>query len=301
MTVDTYDTIIGGGGIAGLSAALWLGRYRRRVLLLSSGQPRNAISHALHGFPGFDNAPPGKLLDLLRHEVMSYGAELSDAWVDTISKNENSSFLLRSGKSTYITKKILIASGVVDKKPELPRMDEFDGRSIWHCPACDGYEYSGKKIIVYGWGKHIAGYAEQFRLYSTDIVIVTDGRPIEVSSREKLRLNRKGIELFSESIVRLEGEQGVLRSILLRDGRILPCDAIFYSLRHQPRLELLQQLGCGMRSDGSVKVNRKQETTIRGVYVAGDITPLEELAVVAAATGTIAASNIHKSLQRSDE
>lgn len=291
-----YDVIIIGGGMAGLSAAIWLSRYRRRVLVISSGPPRNYLSHALHGFPGYEGEDPNVLLEKVKDEALAYGVSIVDAWANEVAKEGRKFKVIASGV-TYRSKRLLLATGTVDEKPDIPDLEKYEGRSIWHCPACDGYEYTDKKITIVGWGPHIAGYTREFLTYTNDITLLTNGHKSEAGQDEIERLQNDGIKVLKSRIESLEGSGGQVKSVTLEDGSVVTCDGVFYSIKHSPRLELLQQLGCGLRQDNCAKVNRKQETTIKGVYVAGDIAPLEELAVVAAAMGTVAANNIHKSLQ----
>lgn len=291
-----YDAIIIGGGIAGLSAAIWLRRYRRNVLVISSGPTRNYLSHGLHGYPGYEGENPNVLLEKIYKEALDYGVSIVDAWVSQAVK-EQTKFTVKASGIEYYAKRLLIATGTVDEKPDIPEFEKFEGKSIWHCPACDGFEYTNKKIAVVSWGPHMAGYAKEFLTYSKDLIVLTHGHEPQADSSELEKLQKLGIKVYTPRIIRLQGEGGKLYNLTLDDGATIGCDGMFYSIKHSPRLELLQQLGCGMRHDNSVKINRKQETTVKGVFAAGDIAPLEELSVVAAAMGTVAASNIHKSLQ----
>lgn len=290
-----YDVIIVGGGFAGLSAAVWLGRLRRSTLVISSGPSRNASSRAVHGYPGFDGGDPGELLDKLCREALGYGAEMVTGVVEDVDKTKRG-FAVLSNNHRYEARRILLATGTVDRKPDIPNFDEYDGISAWHCPACDGYEYTGKRIAVLSWGEYMAGYALNFLTYTDKITVVTHGNEPGAPEEHMRKLEQNGIQVLTESVTAIEGDGGQVDRLLLAGGREVECDAIFYNIDHKPRLGLMQSLNCEISPESCIVVNHKQQTSVEGVYAAGDIAPLEELVVVAAAMGAIAASNIHKSL-----
>lgn len=290
-----YDAIIVGGGFAGLTAALWLGRFRRRTLVLSSGPSRNASACAAHGYPGYDGADPAELLAKLTQEVDQYpSVTRKDGHVGTAVK-EGDTFCVRVGERVYTSRRILVATGIEDVAPDLPEFDSFAGTSIWHCPACDGYEYTGKRLAIMGRGPQLAGYLAEFLPYTEHLTVLTNGAEPQFSDAEAAALHRRGIPVHTEAVRRLVGHEGQLEWIELDDGTHLDADAIFYSVGHIPQTELIEQLGCEQGPDGVV-MNRCQETTVAGVYAAGDIAPLEEIIVVAAAMGAVAANNLHHSL-----
>lgn len=287
-----YDVVIVGGGFAGLSAAIWLGRLRRRALVISSGQSRNQVSHAVHGYPGFEGEDPNIVLGKIRKEALGYGAELVETWVEKAAKTAKY-FVVETSGATYRAKRVLLATGTTDSKPDLPGFSEFEGTSIWHCPACDGFEYTGEKLAVVGWGPHIAEYALEFLAYTKHITVLLHGHKADDSTLK--RLQPHNIPVHTSPIAKLQGQKGQLDKIVLADGTQVGCRALFYSIEHRPRLELAKQLGCKL--DGNcVQIYHQQQTSVKGVYAAGDIAPLEELIVVACAMGAVAASNIHKSL-----
>ncbi|MBW3538314.1 NAD(P)/FAD-dependent oxidoreductase [Candidatus Parcubacteria bacterium] len=291
---QTYDCVIIGGGFAGLTAAVWLGRYRRPTLVLSAGPPRNAASHALHGYPGFEGANPETLLAALRREAGRYGIAMTQALVEQAERT-NEGFAAHANRRRYRAKRLLLATGIRDSQPDIPGFDQFAGTSAWHCPACDGFEYSGKPLAVVSWGPQMAGYALELLNYTDRVTVVTHGHDPGVPPDHLDKLTANGISVHQSKITALQGRKGQVERLLLDDGTNIPCDGLFYSINHQPRLDLIRQLGCATASD-CVVINHKQETTVPGVYAAGDIVPLEELVVVAAAMGAVAASNIHKSL-----
>lgn len=290
-----YDVVIVGGGFAGLTAAMWLGRHRRSAVVVTSGPSRNAMSRAVHGFPGWDGKPPGELLEALREEALRYGAEIVTGIVDRVEKTEEG-FTAYADGQPYSGRRILFATGTVDRKPDITNFSEYDGISAWHCPSCDGYEYTGKRIAVLDWGSSMAGYALHFLTYTDQITVITQGNEPEVPPEQMRKLELNGIEVLRKTIVKLEGEEGQIHHLCFEDGSKLACDALFYNIHNKPRLNLIEQLSCQTRSD-YVLVDHKARTTIEGAYAAGDIAPLEEMVVVAAGMGAVAAHNIHQSLE----
>ena len=300
-TPKTYDAVIIGAGYAGVSAAIWLGRFKRSVLLVSSGQPRNYKAHVLHGYPGFDGGNPAELLDKMRDEAAAYGICTLDAWAESISKDvtpDGDIFTIKTPVKTVTARRVLIATGVTDTKPDITGFDQFEGVSAWHCPACDGIEYSGKKLVIIGWGPEVADFAKEFLTYSSDIIVMTHGHADELNAQSRKALHDNNIPVIDTEIAELlaaDGSRTQIGSLVMTDGTRLPADGIFYHINRTPRLELVQKLGCDI-NHGAVTGNHQQETCVPGVYVAGDIVNLEDLVVVACATGTTAASAIHNSL-----
>ncbi|HSH56316.1 MAG TPA: NAD(P)/FAD-dependent oxidoreductase [Candidatus Limnocylindrales bacterium] len=291
---NQYDALIIGGGFAGLSAAIWLGRFHRSVLVISKGPTRNADSEVMHGYPGLDNCSPGELLQRMQTEAASYGAEFIEAWALNVKRNSNN-FCIETNQGTYSGKHLLIATGTADVHPSFPGFEDCVGTSAWHCPACDGHEYTDKQIAIVGWHKDIVGYAEEFMVYTdpSNITIYIEGH--DLPRKVLQQADEHNIRVVRQKIKKLRRSEGSLHTIELEDGSEQSADALFYNIEQKARLELFEQLGCEL-ADGAVQVNQQQETSIKGVYAAGDITPFEDLVVVACSTGAIAASSIHEKL-----
>ncbi len=294
MSDQVRDVIVIGDGMAGLTGALWLGRFRRDTLVIGSGQPRNSTSTVFHGYPGQDGGDPRELHEQLKREVDRYGVErLSDTVVNV--DKEDDVFRVVTEATTHLARRLLLATGTKDRRPDLPDFDQFDGVSAWHCPACDGYEHSEKPVVVVAWGPQMAGYTMELLAYTNDITLLSHGHAFDGSEEEQKKLADNGIRVIDTRIAALNGEDGRLRSVTLEDGSEVACEGLFYSINHAPQLGFFESLGCEL-ADGCVVVNKEQATSIEGVYAAGDVAPLLDLVVVAAATGAVAASSIHQSL-----
>lgn len=295
--MQKYEVIIVGGGYGGLSAALWLGRYRRNVLVISSGPHRNAGSTVLHGYPGSDGQDPSSLLARIHEEAAAYPTtQFIDGYVTSINK-ENGDFTVHTADGSYLASKILVATGTADERPDVVGFDRFNGQTAWHCPACDGYEHTGDRIAIIGWHEDIGGYAQEFLPYTRpqNITVYTQGHYTDLPAKVREDTSSAGIHLNTTPIIELQGKDGQLKTLVLEDGSTVPCDALFYNISQRARLQLLDSIGCELEG-GAVKVDQQQQTTVKGVYAAGDITPFEDLVVVACSTGTIAASSIHENI-----
>src|SRR5215210_562669 len=187
------DVLIVGGGPAGLSAALMLGRCRRQVLVCDSGHPRNEASHAMHGFLTRDGMPPADFLELAREELKTYGTVTVRSVTVTSAECKEGAFVttLETGEQLR-SRKLLIATGVRDNVPELEGIKELYGRSVFHCPYCDGWEIRDQPIAIYGQGERGYGLALELTAWSRDLVLCTDG-PSGLERRKVKRLQRNGI------------------------------------------------------------------------------------------------------------
>jgi thioredoxin reductase len=290
------DVIIVGGGPAGLSAALILGRCLRRVLVCDSGRPRNAASQALHGFLTRDGCPPLELIAIARTQLNAYET-VQLRQVEVVSAVRlDKGFEVRLNDGTQErARKLLIASGVVDRIPQVEGISELYGRSVFHCPYCDGWEVRHQELAAYGKGKGGAGLALELRAWSDDVVLCTDG-PGGLSASDRERLSRHGIAIREEPIARLEGSEGVLERIVFRNGATLARRAIFFSTSQRQRSDLAASLGCAFTRGGAVRTSSYAGTRVPDLYVAGDASHLVQLAIIAASEGAAAAFAINQTL-----
>lgn len=295
-----YDVIIVGGGPAGLSAALVLGRCRRSVLVCDSGQPRNAVSHGLHGFITRDGIEPKDFLRMAREQLQPYDSVLvRDAKV-VGALRENDRFVLTLADGEQISsRKLLLATGVVDELPLLQGLEQFYGKSVFHCPYCDGWEMRDQPLAIYGQGESGSGLALEMTLWSRDLVLCTDG-PARLTDEHRQKLEQHHIPVREERIARLEGSDSVLEQIVFKTGEKLPRRGIFFSTGWKQHSDLADSLGCGLTKEGCVDTGEYEATTVPGVYVAGDASRMVQFVIVAAAEGAQAAVAINKELMKED-
>jgi thioredoxin reductase len=295
------DVVIVGAGPAGLSAALMLGRCRRTVLVFDSGRPRNADSHALHGFITRDGIPPAEFLQLARRELAQYDTvELRNEFVLTAECRADGRFSIDVAGGTRVTsRKLLLATGVCDNLPGIPGFREMYGRSVFHCPYCDGWELRDQPLAIYGKGARGYGVALELTAWSRDLVLCTDG-PSEMDEESLQRLARNRIEVREQRVVRLEGHDGVMSAIAFDDGSRVPRRALFFTTGQYQRSDLLVRLGCQFNDKGTVRTGKYETTHISGLFVAGDASRNVQWVVVAAAEGAEAAFAINTDLIKED-
>jgi thioredoxin reductase len=293
--MDSYDVAIVGAGPAGLSAALILGRCRRRVLICDHGSPRNAASHALHGFLTRDRIAPAEFLRIGREQLEPYqSVDFKQTEVLNIERSASGFTLSLADHTNTHCKKLLLATGVKDTLPEIEGILPLYGRSVFHCPYCDGWEMRDRKLAVYGAGESGLGLALELTLWTNDLVLCTDGS--EVSTKDSQRLRKHGIRIRDQRIRRLKGSDGLLKEIEFAAGEPLQRDGLFFSTREYQGSDLARKLGCEIDEDGSVKTGDYEITNVPGLYVAGDASRLVQLAIVAAAEGAQAAFAINQEL-----
>ncbi|HEX7189968.1 MAG TPA: NAD(P)/FAD-dependent oxidoreductase [Thermoanaerobaculia bacterium] len=292
----TYDAIIVGAGPAGLTCAIFLARYRRRVLVADSGQPRNAASRGIHGFIGHHSIPPAELLARGRQEARDFGAEISDCTVEGIER-VGDVFEATTTAGTFTARRIVLAYGVRDELPDIPNIRDYYGVSLFHCPDCDGYECSDKRIGIVGSGKSAAGLALKLLQWSCDLTIFMHGKPRDFDKEMTSKLLAEQITLKDERILALEGEGGRVTTVVLDSGERVPADALFFNVGCTRQCRLAEDLGCEVSSETpNVTVDEYRQTTVEGVYAIGDLVAGAQLVITSAADGAIAAIAINKSL-----
>jgi thioredoxin reductase len=279
-----------GGGPAGLSAATWIARHRRRVALVDRGERRNRWVELTHGYLGLDPVDPAELARKASDALLSYPtAEIVEGRVETAERRPDGTFLLCTDEGVeLIARRLILATGVEDRFPEVDNFFEHYGADVFHCPTCDGYEARDRRVVAFGWSEQVAGFALELLDWAASVTVVTDGSRFEGDAARRAALVRHDIEVLEDDAVAFEGTRGDLRGVRLRGGGTIPCELAFFSIAHRPRTELGAILGCALTAEGCFVVDANNETTVPGVYAAGDVVPGIQLVQVAAASGTIA-------------
>jgi thioredoxin reductase len=298
--MSDYEIGIVGGGPAGLSAAIWAGRYGRKVVLVDSGDPRNWQTRGVNGFLGLPGVRPAELRGRGRDEARRYDVTLLDSVVlraeicdDT---HDRIALHLQGGGTTYV-QRLLLAIGLHDVWPDIPGLAQAYGANAHVCPDCDGYEARERKVVVIGNGRRALGMALALTTWTSDITIMTNGRTAELEEDGYTgKLDACGIQVREEKIARVACSGADIRSLVLATGEMIEIDKLFFSIGQRPADDLGAQLGCNRDSGGHIVVSEHYATSVRSVFAAGDITPGPQLAIRAAGAGAVAAMSMHKSL-----
>ncbi|HEX2717237.1 MAG TPA: NAD(P)/FAD-dependent oxidoreductase [Gemmatimonadaceae bacterium] len=294
---ERYDVAIVGGGAAGLSAAIWLARYRHRVVLVDSGDPRNWETRGVNGFLGLPGIRPGELRGRGRDECRKYGATLIDGTVLAVVRHSHERFELKlEGGTSVEGSRLLLAIGLRDVWPDVPGLEHVYGNRAHVCPDCDGYEATGKKTVVIGKGRRAVGMALNLTTWTRDLTVCTNGKDPDLDAYLARKLDTLGIPVVPQRITRIRFRDGDMRSLEFEGRDPIGCEKIFFSIAQYPADDLAMKLGCELDEQGHVIVDRAYHTSVKNVWAAGDIIPGPQLAIAGAADGAIAALAIHKSL-----
>jgi thioredoxin reductase len=293
------DILIVGAGPAGSSAALVLARSRRSVLLCDDGHPRNAASQAIHGLLTHEGQSPADFKHAIEKALLPYETitRVAERVTSFSGKDGHFKFQTSFGTDGH-ARKVLLATGVVDRLPDIPNVHTYYGKSVHHCLYCDGYEYREQRLAAYGDPKKGSELARVMRLWSRDIVLCTDGTKLDRAERDKL--TGHGIAFKEARIASLDGQEGMLERIRFHDGTFTDCKAMFFSTGSKPGSDLGQQLGCECDSKGGLAVSDSCETSVSGVFVAGDASRDVLQIAVAMGEGSRAAVEINKALLRAE-
>jgi len=294
--MEAYDVAIVGGGAAGLSAALVLGRARRRVAVIDAGAPRNAPAAHMQGFLSRDGMPPADLLAEGRKEVTSYGAELLSDQVVGMSPG----FVVHLASARAVTaRRVLMATGAGDELPGIPGVRQRWGKDLLHCPYCHGWEVRDQPLGVLGGVPGSVQHALLVRQWSGDVVFFA--RTQDLTLAEQRQLESRGILVIPGEVARLVVEDDRLTGVELTDGRVVARTVVFVRPGNNPHDDgLLAGLGCELSEAGFPAVDGTGLTSVPGVWAAGNVADPRAQVITAAGAGSAAAIAINIDLVRED-
>jgi thioredoxin reductase (NADPH) len=296
---ECLDCLIVGGGPAGLTAALYLARYRRRAVVIDAGDPRAAWIPKSHNLPMFADGISGRdLLDRQRDHALRYGAELRDGVVEGLEQSDGD-FVAQvkgpGGREEIRARRVILATGAIDVEPDLPGLPQAVRRGIIrYCPICDGYEVQGKRIAVIGHGAQGLGEAVFVaRSYSRDVTLLTLSQGVALDEDQHRRLREHGIKLVREPIVALEPEGDGIGAFRMHGGEELRFDVLYSALGLQRRSDLALALGAGHDGNGALRVDEHNRTSVKRLYAVGGVVRGLDQILVAMGQAAIAATDVH--------
>jgi thioredoxin reductase len=298
---EVLDVIVIGGGPAGLSAALVLGRCLRRVLVCDAGHPRNERARIFNGFLSRDGSSPAEFLQICRDQLRRYETiEFRKVKVEDVERRD-CRFTAILGTGERITSRmLLLATGLVDELPEIENFGRFYGSTVHSCPYCDGWECRDQPIAVTGGNQDSVDLAIELLLWSKDMVLCTNG-PLTCDRKTMETIRRLHIRVIETPISRLEGKGDNLEGIRFADGDLLLRSALFFSPEQYQRSHLAEQLGCEFcEGTNCIQCGENAATNIPGVYAAGNASRGVQLVIAAAAEGMEAAFAINNTLLEAD-
>lgn len=296
--MDQVDVAIVGGGPAGLSAGLMLGRARKQTIIMDEGRPRNAVTRESHGFLTRDGISPAELRSIAREQLLAYpSVSVAEDIVVSITGEDGRFLLETAGGRKMTSKKVLFAAGMKDRPLRIPGLMEVYGKSAFVCPYCDGWELKDEQLVVIHKGAAAMHFAPLLSGWTKRFVICTNG-PDELSEAEREDLRRHHIPLYDSPIRMIVSDEGMVSRVELEDGTVIPCTGIFFRSELVPGSELPQAIGCRLSDMGTVAVDEVGKTSVPGIYAAGDVTTHMHQVVAAAAAGSIAAAAINGELNQ---
>jgi thioredoxin reductase (NADPH) len=300
---DALDCLVVGGGPAGLTAALYLARFKRRFAVVDAGEPRAAWIPVSHNIPFFaEGIPGGEILARQRDHVGRYGARVVPGTVAELRKTPDGRFAATvqetggGGTRRMEARRVLLATGSVDVEPDLPDLPDAVRRGlVRYCPICDGFEARGQRMAVIGHGKRGAGEAGFIaRTYSDDVTLLTLGRPTDgLGSEERERLEGQGVRIVEHPVAALDVRDDRIAALRTGDGAEMRFDVLYSALGLEYRATLGRSLGAEQDANGSLLVDAHNQTTAKGLYAIGDVARGLDQVVVAMGHAAVAATHIH--------
>lgn len=297
--MERLDAVVIGGGAAGLSAALTLGRSCRRVAVFDDGRPRNRVAQHMHGFLTRDGTPPQDVLTIAREQLARYASvRLHDAHVDRAMRDGDGFTVQTVDGQAFAARAVLLATGVYDALPPIEGIADLWGRLVHVCPYCDGWEVRDGRIAVLGKGRRAVELAQELKQWSDDLLVCVEGAP-ELPEENERWLARAQARVRRSALTSVR-ETGGAVELRFDDGAVEETDALFLCAPLRQRYPLVEMLGCTIDEDGNIAIDKRGRTVSPGVYAAGDCVTAVHQVVLAAASGVCAAMALNEDLLAAD-
>ncbi|MCB9315508.1 MAG: NAD(P)/FAD-dependent oxidoreductase [Lewinellaceae bacterium] len=297
MKDDTqYDVIIIGGSYAGLAAAMALGRSLRKVLVIDGGEPCNRQTPHSHNFLTNDGKPPAAIARLAKQQVQQYDSVsfLDGRATTAIKTGDGFKVAVQSGQ-TFLAKKLVFATGIKDVLPNIPGLAASWGISVLHCPYCHGYEVRQQKTGILANGDSGYEFAALIANWTNDLTLFTNGKTT-LSRPQTAALEKHNINIVEHKIERLDHKKGRLQQIVFNDGSTAAVQALYARVPFIQHTDIPESMGCALTTEGYIKVDAAQKTTVPGVFACGDNASRMRTVANAVATGTTTGIMVNKEL-----
>ena len=300
---EIWECVVIGGGAAGLSAALVLGRARRRILVVDAGQQSNLAAHGIGGLLGFDGVPPAELYARGRRELTRYPAvRVHDGEVVSAAPSEDGFTVGLAGGQTVRTRRILLAMGMRYEYPQVPGIAELWGNSVFHCPFCHGWEVRDRPLAVLAAGERGVHMATLLRRWSDDVVLLA----ADLTDDQRMRLAGAAVDVDERPVAELRSAERELTSVVFEDGTDIARGGLLVATTLHQRASLATELGVGFAPPNpvtaeSIAIDAMYQTTVPGVFAAGDVSAQMPQVAAAIAAGSGAAASVVASISEEEK
>jgi thioredoxin reductase (NADPH) len=278
-----YDCLIVGGGPAGLSAAIYMGRFLRSVAVLDEGGGRSSFGQVNDNYLGFpEGISVSELRERGRKQAERFGAHFEDCTVHSIAR-DGPNFVAHTSNGEFQGRTVILCTGVCDIWPDIPDVLEYVGKSLFWCITCDGFRTLGKRMVIFGAKDDAAVTACQFLAYTKDITFITSPGRLDCTDENVRNLEEQGIRMMEGDVAEVLGAPEEIEAVRLKDGRVVEADIMFSYLGVLPNNRLALDLGVHCHRDGYIIVDEEGYTSVRGVFAAGDLSRMHTHQVIAAA------------------
>lgn len=296
MNTTEYEIIIIGGSYSGLSAAMALGRSLRKTLVIDSGKPCNKQTPHSHNFLTQDGKSPKEIAESAQKQVNEYETvHFHKGKAIDAKKSENGFEITTEKGEKFHSKKLIIATGLVDEVPYIKGFKESWGISLIHCPYCHGYEYKGKKTGIIANGDKAVHISSLVKNLTEDVTILTQGKA-NFTEEQLEKLKRNNIQIIEHEISELKHDNGIVESIIFSDQTEMKFEAVYGAFPFHQHSEIPKNLGCEFTEFGHIKTDHFQKTNIPGVFVCGDNSSMMRSVSSAVMTGNVAGAMVNMEL-----
>lgn len=296
MNTTEYEVIIIGGSYSGLSAAMALGRSLRKTLVMDSGKPCNEQTPHSHNFLTQDGKSPKEIAESAQKQVSEYETvHFHKGKAVDAKKSENGFEITTEKGEKFHSKKLIIATGLVDEVPDIKGFQESWGISLIHCPYCHGYEYKGKKTGIIANGDKAVHISSLVKNLTEDVTILTQGKS-NFTEEQMEKLKRNNIQIIEHEISELKHDNGIVESIIFSDQTEMKFEAVYGAFPFHQHSDIPKNLGCEFTEFGHIKTDQFQKTNIPGVFVCGDNSSMMRSVSNAVMTGNVAGAMVNMEL-----